>query len=344
MATDALAAAGYDPTGVVGGRIAAWNGNLRRGSDAVFVVEADEYDRSFLALAPEVAVVTSVEADHLDIYRDLDDLRRAFTEFCAGASTVILCADDAGANTLPVPGAATVMRYGISAPDARLIARDLRDENGVSIFTVWVDDEPRGEVHLHVPGEHNVRNALAALAVGFLWDAPVAAMAQGLASFSGVERRFQRLGEAAGVSIVDDYAHHPTEIRATLAAARSAFPGRRLVIAFQPHLYSRTRDFAIDFAAALAGADSVLLAGIYAAREEPIPGVTSELVADAVRAAGAKVEWLGARADMADALSQHVHHGDVVLTVGAGDVTGVGPELLARLSERTAPDGPVRDA
>ena len=344
LVTEALAAAGINPTGLVGGRVASWNGNLRRGGDAVYVVEADEYDRSFLALDPEVAVITNIEADHLDIYRDLADLRSAFAQYCSRAKTVVLCADDPGADSLPVQHATEIVRYGVSSPDARLLARDIRDENGLTMFTVWFDGSPRGEVHLRIPGEHNVQNALAALGVGLAWGAQISAMVPGLAGFTGVERRFQRLGEAAGVTIVDDYAHHPTEILATLAAARGAFPGRRIVIAFQPHLFSRTRDFASEFGAALATADAVFLGDIYPAREDPIPGVTSAIIADAIQEAGARVTWMGARAAMAGALSAFAQPGDVVLTVGAGDVTRVGPELLATLaSQPTASEG-GRDA
>jgi UDP-N-acetylmuramate--alanine ligase len=332
MTVEALASAGYDPTGLVGARISAWGGNLRRGSTEVFVAEADEYDRSFLALAPEVAVVTNMEADHLDTYRDLDDVKSAFARYVAGARYVVLCADDPGANSLGSPPTAEVVRYGLVSPDARLVARDLRVEEGTTTFSVWYDGRHCGEAHLQIPGEHNVRNALAALAVGLLWGHSVEAMAPGLARFHGVERRFQRLGESAGVTIVDDYAHHPTEIRATLAAARNAFPGRRIVIAFQPHLFSRTRDFAAGFASALGAADAVALTDIYAAREKPIAGVTSDLIADAMRANGSAVSWRGPRDDLAAGLASIVRAGDVVITAGAGDITKTGPELLARLS------------
>jgi UDP-N-acetylmuramate--alanine ligase len=235
MATEALAAAGKAPTGVVGARVTAWNGNLSRGGNQVFVVEADEYDRSFLALQPTVAVVTNVEADHLDIYRDLQDIHDTFAEFAGRARYVVLCADDPGANALPSPVTAEVIRYGITDPDARLVARDVRHHDGRTSFTVVYDGKPRGEVTLGVPGLHNVRNALAALACGIgPWGLTVAQMAPGLAAFVGAERRFQRIGEAAGVQVVDDYAHHPTELRATLAAAREAYPDRRIVVAFQP--------------------------------------------------------------------------------------------------------------
>jgi len=332
MTTEALASAGLDPTGVIGGRVPTWGGNLRFGGDRVFVVEADEYDRSFLALAPTVAVVTNLEADHLDIYADLADIREAFAAFVRGASTIVLCADDPGADALDVPSDAAVVRYGISAPNANLSVRGLRLAADGSSFTAVADGRALGEVALRVPGRHNVLNALAALASGLALGVTVPAMAPGLGAFGGVERRFQRLGEARGVTVVDDYAHHPTEIRATLAAARNAFPGRRLVAAFQPHLYTRTRDFAADFGAALAGADAIFLTDIYPAREQPIPGVSANLIADAALAAGGALTWHGARADLAAALAENVGAGDVVLTLGAGDITRTGRELLDRLA------------
>ena len=332
MTTEALAAAGKAPTGVVGARVQAWNGNLSDGGHEVFVVEADEYDRSFLALYPTVAVVTNMEADHLDIYRDLEDIRATFTEYVRRARYVVLCADDPGANALPSPSTAEVIRYGITSPDARLVAADVRAERGGSTFTVRFDGKPMGEVHLAVPGAHNVRNALAALACGIgPWGLTVEQMAPGLARFVGAERRFQRLGAVGGIEVVDDYAHHPTEVNATLLAAREAFPGRRLVVAFQPHLFSRTRDFAEAFGEALAFADVVFLADIYPAREQPMPGVTSALIADAMTRLGRMPAWMGPRDAMAAALAGQVRDGDVVLTVGAGDVTRTGPELLALL-------------
>src|SRR5438067_1342122 len=346
MMTEALTAAGLAPTGVVGGRVGSWGGNLRFGADpspshgsgsgrSIFVVEADEYDRSFLALTPNIAVITNVEADHLDIYRDLDDIRGAFAEFARGARYVVASADDAGANTLPYAASSEVVRFavqgGATEHDARLVARDLRSEGRGTCFRVVFDGDDLGELSLRVPGLHNVRNALAALGVGLLLGTTVGAMRDGLESFGGVERRFQRLGAAAGVDVVDDYAHHPTEIEATLGAARAAFPGRRLVVAFQPHLFTRTRDFAHEFARALSAADAVFLTEIYPAREKPIPGVTADLVADAARAVGHPVAWRGERAALADALADHASSGDVVLTLGAGDITLTGPELLERL-------------
>jgi UDP-N-acetylmuramate--alanine ligase len=331
LTTEALAGAGVAPTGVAGGRVSAWQGNLRHGSDRVFVVEADEYDRSFLALTPTIAVVTNIEADHLDIYRDLADIRDAFATFVKPADWIILGADDPAANTLPTPSSCEVVRYGTRSPDARLLARDVRVTPAGSTFDVVYDGKRLGQVRLQVPGEHNVRNALAAIGVGIAIGVSLEALAPGLEAFRGVERRFQRLGEAGGVTVIDDYAHHPTKIRATLDAARAAYPGRRVVVAFQPHLYSRTRDFATEFGEALALADVVLLGDIYPAREKPIPGVTSALIADAAARAGKPVVWQGARSEMARELAMRVRPNDVVLTVGAGDVTATGPELLALL-------------
>ena len=338
MTTEALAAAGRDPTGVVGGRVGHWGGNLRLGADT-YVVESDEYDRSFLALAPDVAVVLNVEADHLDIYRDLEDITRAFELFISPARVVVRCADDAGATALRVRSSSEVIAYSATLPgaepsagacDARLVADSLVLNADGARFMVRFDDEALGEVQLSVPGLHNVRNALAAIGAGLALGLTVQEMAPGLATFRGVERRFQRLGSAAGVDVVDDYAHHPTEVEATIAAARHAYPGRRLVLAFQPHLYSRTRDLQHEFAVALGAADVLFLCDIYGAREAPEPGVTSALIGE--RIDSAVVRWHGPRADVAGALTSFVRAGDVVITMGAGDITRTGPELLAALS------------
>jgi UDP-N-acetylmuramate--alanine ligase len=331
MTTEALVAAGRNPTGLAGGRVAAWHGNLRWGGEGTFVVEADEYDRSFLALSPTVGVVTNVEADHLDIYDGLGAIREAFEQFLAPARTVVRCADDQGAATLAVPSGADVIEYGIG-DGPRLAAQALLPVEGRLRFVVRLDGADLGEMALQVPGVHNVRNALAAIGSGLALGVSFEAMRPGLERFEGVDRRFQRLGSVRGVHVVDDYAHHPTEISVTLEAARAAFPGRRLVAAFQPHLFSRTRDFAAEFGRALAPADVVLLAEIYPAREQPIAGVDAGLIMDALRAAGRPAAWRGERAAMADALAALVHEGDVVITLGAGDITRTGPELLQLLA------------
>ena len=334
MTTAVLAGAGLKPTGIAGGRVAEWKGNLHYESDELFVVEADEYDRSFLTLTPNVAVVTNVEADHLDIYRDLEDIRSTFSRYVREAAAIVLCDDDAGARSLDLPASAELIRYGLKSGDARLVASDVRSGGQSTTFSVSYDGSVLGSVALRVPGQHNVQNALAAIGVGFSLGVTLDAMREGLLQFGGVDRRFQRLCDIAGVTIVDDYAHHPTEIVATLQAARASYPGRRVVAAFQPHLFSRTRDFSDAFGEALRGADGVFLTEIYPAREQPIPGVTSDLVASSMTRAGHPVAWQGARADLAEALTQFVRHGDVVITMGAGDITRTGPELKARLEQR----------
>ena len=338
MTTQALAAAGRDPTALVGGRVPEWSGNLRAGSDRLYVAEADEYDRSFLALTPTVAVVTNIEADHLDIYHGgLADIRAAFSQFVSPARTIVLCAEDAGAAAMRLPTGSEVIRYavadGTGAPDARLVARDVAlGSAGARYLADW-DGESLGTVSLGVPGRHNILNSLAALGAGLALGAPGAELVRGLAAFRGVERRFQRVGDARGVTILDDYAHHPTEISATLAAARGAFPGRRIVAAFQPHLFSRTRDFAREFATALAAADALYLTEIYPSREQPIPGVTSSLIEEHLSAAGGQTAWRGDRRALAEAVAADAREGDVVIFMGAGDITRSGPELLALLEE-----------
>jgi UDP-N-acetylmuramate--alanine ligase len=327
MTTSALRGAGLEPTGIAGGRVAAWDGNMSFGSDRLFVVEADEYDRSFLALDPSVAVVTNVEADHLDIYADLADIRSTFAQYVRNARAIVLCADDAEANTIDLPPTAEIIRYGLHSPDARLVAHDVLARDGGSVFNVSYDGTFKCEVRLRVPGVHNVRNSLAAIGSGIALGVEPKNLVAGLESFTGVERRFQRIADIRGISIVDDYAHHPTEIAATIEAARSAFPGRRIVLAFQPHLYTRTRDFASQFGTALAGADAIFLTELYPAREQPIPGISSDLVDHAIRVAGGLLLWRGERASLANALSAEVRTGDVVITVGAGDITHSAREL-----------------
>jgi UDP-N-acetylmuramate--alanine ligase len=332
MTTQSLAAAGLDPTGIAGGRVGAWNGNLSAGGEGLFVVEADEYDRSFHALAPTVAVVTNMEADHLDIYPGgIDEIREAFAQFVRGARAIVLCADDRGATSIATPSSAEVIRYGTESDDARLVATGIESIGTGSRFDCYYDGKKIGDVELAVPGIHNVRNALAAIGSGLALGVSLEAMRPGLGSFKGVERRFQRIGQAQGVTIIDDYAHHPTEIEATLQAARAAFPGRRIVAAFQPHLYSRTRDFYPEFAAALSRADVVYLCDLYPAREQPVEGVSSALIAGKMRDRGKSPAWEGPRSSAAEALAQNSREGDVVITIGAGDITRTGPELLELL-------------
>jgi UDP-N-acetylmuramate--alanine ligase len=330
MVTEALTAAGRNPTGLAGGRVARWHGNARVGSRDLFVVEADEFDRAFLALTPTVAVVGNVEADHLECYGTIAALEAAFAEFAGRARRVIVGGDDAGARRVAERLAAPVWRVGLGA-DADVRIRDVAQAPDSSRAVVELPGGRAVRLRLGVPGLHNVRNAAAALAVLHALDADVAAGAAALATFGGVGRRFERLGEAGGVTVVDDYAHHPTEVAATLAAARQAFPGRRVVAVFQPHLYSRTALHGDALGQALAAADVVVVAPIYGAREQPVPGVTHDLVARGAIRAGAATVAVRERAGLAGQVAQAVRAGDVVFTLGAGDVTRVGPELLERL-------------
>lgn len=336
MTTATLAAGGLDPTGLVGGRVAAWGGNLRLGGDRLFVVEADEYDRSFLTLRPTIAVVTTLEADHLDIYGSLAGVEEAFQAYLLNVvpdGLVVGCADDSGVGRLlpRVAGTREVLTYGLAA-GAGLRAEAVQRKGNGSDFDVRFRGKRLGRVHLAVPGLHNVRNALAAIAVALRLGLPWEQIVAGIASFTGVDRRFQRVGEGNGVEFVDDYAHHPTEIEATLEAARSAAPGRRVVAVFQPHLFSRTRDFAAEFGRALARADLVVLTEIYPAREAPIAGVTSELVVETARAAGAEVVYIADRAAVVAGVASLLRPGDLCITLGAGDLDRAAVELVERLA------------
>jgi UDP-N-acetylmuramate--alanine ligase len=337
MATEILAWAGLDPTGFVGGRVPAWGGNLRFGSDDLYVVEADEYDRSFHTLRPHVAVVTNLEADHLDIYGDLEGVREGFQRFLRGlraGGVAIVCADDPGASSL-LPGLDDeAFTYGISA-GSQLRALDVRVEPGSTGCRLVEKGVEVGALTLALGGRHNLRDALGAAAVARHLGVDWAIIVEALAAFQGVARRFERLGDAGGVTVVDDYAHHPTEIRATLAAARATFPGLRLVVAFQPHLYSRTRDFAAEFGEVLSEADVTWVSDVFPAREAPVPGVTGALVAAAARAAGAAdVRYHAELAGFAEAIADSLKDGDVLVTLGAGSVDTVGPEVLRRLGAR----------
>jgi UDP-N-acetylmuramate--alanine ligase len=322
-----LRAAGRDPSFIVGGEVPALGSSGHAGQGPHFVLEADEYDRTFLALHPTLAIVTNVEWDHVDCYPDPAAGHAVFAQFIGlvpPEGAVLLCQDDPGAWSLPRPAAPT-WGYGLD-PAAWWRAVDVVTTPAETTFGVVQGDRSHGTFSLHVPGEHNVRNALAALAAAAWTGVDIRAAGPALSTFHGVYRRFTVLGTAGGVTFVDDYAHHPSEIRATLAAARQRFPDRRLVAVLQPHTYSRARALGAEMARALAAADLVLVTGVYAARE-PDPGdVSGAQIAAAVdRPAGyaatleASFHWLQAR----------LQPDDVVLTLGAGDITTLGPRLLA---------------
>jgi len=327
MATQALTAAGFDPTGIAGGRVTEWGGNAKLAGDSLFVVEADEFDQAFLTLHPTVAIVNNVEPDHLECYGSVAALEDAFVEFAGRAPTAIVSADDAGARRIGNRVPSTVLRFGF-ATDAEVVISDVvQRSDGTEARVTWKSGRTV-PLRLRVPGIHNLRNAVGALTAVEVLGGDVGAGAAALASFQGVGRRFERLGEHGGVALVDDYAHHPSELGATLAAARQAFPGRRLVAVFQPHLYSRTAEHAEAMGRALAAADLVFVTEVYAAREQPIPGVSGRQVADAARDAGGDASFEPARAEVGRRVLAALRPGDVVLTLGAGDITRVGPELV----------------
>src|SRR5437762_2295061 len=336
MVTEALTAAGRNPTGLVGGRVTRWGGNARLGGTELYVVEADEYDQAFLSLAPTVAVVNNVEADHLECYGDsVAALEQAFVDFAGRARRVIAGADDVGAMRVAAALTTPVWRVGLATDaDVRIASPELGERGSAARIEL-----PGGEavrLALQVPGLHNLRNAAAALAVALELGADLERCITALERFTGVARRFERVGEARGVTIVDDYAHHPTEVLATLAAARQTFPRRRVVAVFQPHLSSRTALHGEALGRALASADVVVVAPIYGAREQPLPGVTAELVARGAERAGAATVAVRDRAALVDVVAERVRPGDVVFTLGAGDVTRVGPELLQHLGRSEA--------
>ncbi|MGD2135786.1 MAG: UDP-N-acetylmuramate--L-alanine ligase [Gemmatimonadales bacterium] len=335
MLADALAAGGDDPTALVGGRVAAWEGNARIGADELFVVEADEYDQSMLRLDPAVALVSSVEADHLECYGSVEALEAAFVEFAGRAGRALIGADDAGASRVARALDVPTWRVG-TAPHADIGLTAVRRESDVNAARVALPDGRSVELSLRVPGLHNLRNAAMALGAVLALGRDVEAAVDGLARFTGVGRRFDVVGTVGGVTVVDDYAHHPSEVAATLAAARQRYPSRRIVAAFQPHLYSRTRELGEAMGIALAMADLSLVTDVYAAREHPIPGVSGKQVVRAAKQAGAAVEWVPERQQLVSRLAEVVADGDVVLTLGAGDITEAARALLERLAGRAA--------
>jgi UDP-N-acetylmuramate--alanine ligase len=331
-----LTEAGFDPTIVVGGRVRILGTNARLGKGDFLVAEADEYDRSFLELTPVVAVVTNIEEDHLDTYRDLADILEAFAIFANRVpfyGAVVACLDDPGVREILPRVKRRVVTYGES-PEAALRAGEIRLEASGTTFEVWEGNTwSLGTVRLPLPGRHNVLNALAAIAVGRELSIPFPTIARALKDFTGVIRRFETKGERGGVLVLDDYAHHPTEIAATLAAARQVHPGRRLVALFQPHLYSRTRDFAEAFGRALLACDLAIVTDVYPSREKPIPGVTGEVVARAARHAGhANVLYVADKTRVVGELERVLKSGDLLLTMGAGDVVRLGEAYLAGAS------------
>lgn len=336
MLTVSLQHCGLDPSFAIGGDLNDAGSNAHQGTGDLFVAEADESDGSFLLLHPHIAVVTNVEADHLDHHGSPEAVHRAFEDFAANIDAdglLVTCADDPGAMALAESvrtGGGRVATYGTD-PQADLMIVDLELLADGAAFVPVHRGRRLDRLHLRVPGVHNVRNAAAALLVGLEIGQPFSGLVGGLSAFAGARRRFELKGEAYGVRVVDDYAHHPTELRATLTAARGFAGDGRVIAVFQPHLYSRTQLFASEMGAALGLADIVVVMEVYGAREEPVPGVTGALVSAAVPLPPQQVHYEPSWTSVAGLVAQHARSGDLVLTLGAGDVTQIGPEVLRSL-------------
>ena len=347
MITTVLRSCGAEPSYVIGGILAETGLGAEQGSGRAFVVEADESDASFLMLSPAAAVVTSVEADHLDNYGSLAEIAAAFAAFArqiADGGLLVACADDPGARALADASRGRPLRvlsYGESA-DADYRLSGVASRGMATRLTVTGAGRARlrgreDAFEIAVPGRHNALNAAAAFAIAVELGYPPGQVARGLAAYRGASRRMEPKGEADGVRVLDSYAHHPTELAADLTAARDVAAGGRVIAIFQPHLFSRTRIFATEFGAALGLADEALVLDVYAAREDPEPGVTGKLVADAVP--GGRARFLADLASVPAAIAAVAKPGDLVLTMGAGDVTALGPLIVAALRERAGEDG-----
>ncbi len=324
-----------DPTIIVGGKVEDFGGGAKIGRSHYLVLEADEYDRTFLKLTPVIATITNIDVDHLDCYRDIDDIREAFTTFANKVpffGSVICCIDDAGVQSI-LPGIERrIITYGLSR-QADVRAQNVRSEGMNTVFEVVAWEEELGEVRLSVPGLYNVRNSLAAITIGREMGVPFEVIVEALAAYRTVNRRFELKGEAKGVMVIDDYAHHPTEIKAALDGARAGFD-KRIVAVFQPHLYSRTRDFYREFGRAFLNSDLLFVTDVFPAREKPIEGVTGKLIADAAISAGHRnVVYIENKESLPNALKDVVSEGDMVITCGAGDIHRAGTKLLELLAK-----------
>lgn len=328
-----LSEAGYDPTIIVGGVVPGLGSNVRIGDGIHIVAEADEYDRSFLGLSPDLAVITAVDTDHLECYGTQEEIDQAFITFANSIpcyQPVILCMDDPGVRRIRPYIRRHQVTYGFS-DEARVRATDVTFEGFHSSCRLFVQGQDAGILKLQRPGRYNISNALAAIAVGHLLGIPLEKIRSTLEQFTGVKRRFEIKGCFKGVTVIDDYAHHPEEVRALLIGMKET-PGGRMVAIFQPHLYSRTRYFADEFGRALALADVLFVTDVYPSREKPIPGITGEIIAQAARTHGSRdVSYVPDKATLADDVVKRLKPGDAVVTIGAGDITGVSDEILLRL-------------
>jgi len=327
---------GYDPTIIVGGILKNLMTNARLGNSDYVVVEADEYDRSFLSLFPRMAVLTSLEADHLDIYDDLDDLKRTFVKFANQVTfdgVLLISEDDENVRAVKDQIKNTTLTFGISA-SADFRAENIQFNRNRTRFEGFCREESLGEFELIVPGDHNVKNALAAIGICRELEIPVDKIYTGLKTFTGVGRRFEIIAEVNDTVIVDDYAHHPTEVRATLKSAKTGWPSK-IIAAFQPHLYTRTRDFYKDFAKALAIADVCMVCDVYPAREEPINGITGELIVDVLKQNGHKNSmYIKDKSDIPGEVLKLLEPGNMFITMGAGDIWKAGRTVSELLKGR----------
>lgn len=328
---------GIDPTVIVGGRLRGLAGsNARLGKGEFIVVEADEFDRSFLSITPTVAVLTTLETDHLDCYRDLEDIKAAFVQFAGKVpfyGFIVLCLDEPALQDIMPKLKKKIITYGLNG-QADLQAVEIVHRANTSAFTVVYEGNDLGAIELQIPGKHNIQNALAAIAVGLQLGMSFVNIKAGIEKFTGVFRRWEVKAEVGGITVVDDYAHHPTEIKATLAGAKAGWR-RRVVCVFQPHLYSRTRDFYDEFGRAFFNADVLVVTDVYPAREEPIQGITGELIVNAAREFGHKqVHYVPDKKDVPAFLMNIRQRGDMIITMGAGDIWKYGEEFVKNLQSR----------
>lgn len=332
MVGQVLTKAGLDPTLVIGGKVRYLGTNAKLGTGQYLVAEADEFDRSFLKLAPVIAVITTIEAEHLDCYKDLDEIKNAFVEFANKVpfyGAIIACLDERGVQAIMPRLEKRCITYGLSS-QAELQARNIKFHGMRTSYEVHNGKGYLGNIDLNVPGVHNVKNSLAAVAVGLDMEIPFETIASALSEFNGVYRRFEIKGEKNGALVIDDYGHHPTEIEATLKAAKDAF-SRRVIAVFQPHLYSRTRDFYSEFGGAFFQADVLVVTDVYPARESPIEGVSGELIARAAREKGHRnVHYIADKRMIPEELARLVKPDDIVITLGAGDINKYGEEFLKK--------------
>lgn len=333
-----LAKGGYDPTIVIGGKVDRFGSGAKLGAGDILVAEADESDGSFLNLYPTIAVVTNIDAEHLDHYGSFDDVKRAFVQFINKTpfyGVTALCLDDPAIQEIIPKITKRFATYGIKST-ADLTAREIRYDKFTTSFTVVSKGAELGRVSIAMPGAHNALNALAAMSVGMELGMEPSGIIAALDGFAGVQRRCQVKGEAGGVMVVDDYGHHPNEIRATVRAIKEGFPDRRLVVVFQPHRYTRTRDLMEEFHTAFYGADELVVMEVYAAGETPIEGVSGSLIAEGVIEHGKKgVKFAPDIESALETLMGILRSGDIALTLGAGSVTTLGEKILSSLSQRT---------